>query len=846
MDDRELLREQAKFLGMSEEVYLGASVAERNVAKARHVRFLKGRLRKKGMGEEEIEVEVAKQMAEFPQQVRTNSAEIRARKKASKKVPKKVSKQVPNNTPKPSDDDDEEEPPYEQQGDVRVYHEGGTMPPTEPKERRDGPTVGPITELARPPDLVGDRAPRTLTDLYARWPLGDDPNFFLRVERTLPKTHHGVSVSGYIGDIREKISEATLQKMLGGREYKLTLYGPDPRLSSQREYNSEPRIKALTDPILLVVPVLPPVLNPLSGPKEERVAMSMNPFAPTAAPTSPADAQIHRANTNFFGDVLKLSREEDRRRQAETQQVTTNLLSYMTETQKAQHEQSVKEAERREEALQKQIAELKAQVSKEKDAQNTVAAQVAQVERENQKSFMSFVEKMGPDKAAEIDRLTKYYESQLDVMRRAFDDQLRSLRERHDSDLRRADERLKETESKYQHLLEQERGQSRTMLEGERAQWTRRESDLRTQMKEQTEAERNMASQRIADMKERHEEALRQMEKAHERELRTIKESSETRTTVTDQTHKMSLSQLEGRLEEAKEEVERLKQQLEEANDLPAQLEKMQQQAEILGYEKKDANEPKTAMERFAATAGAGLGQLMQNAGDWLPQMMEKRQQQQVRALPPGQRQVPPQQQQQQRAVPPSGDRRTPGAQWAAANVHVRPQRPEPMGFEPDVKPNHPTATSGEPMTTAAKRVVPAAAAPQNVTETAQKEIPVNGQSAPAQPLKIPQKFEEVFGVEGTLQLLQQAENSVRGQVDAYGFATLLVGQFPDAAEMLVKQFTVEEVVAAVEGIPGTEASPLLRRDGKKWLASLFSSAKKLLAERTAANSAESVPQTTS
>lgn len=836
--DKELLQQQAEFLGLSPEAYFQCSEAERKVAKQRFERKFRTTLKRnnKKLTAEEVNEAVRGKMSEFPQLVFTNSKEIRARRASSTEVI-----QV---------DDEDEEEPFEVQEGVRVYHEGGTKPPKEPKERRDGPTLGPIQERERPTaDLVGDRAPRTLNDLYARWPLGDDPHFFLRVERTAPKKFHGVDVAGFIGEIRYKVTESELQQLLGGREYKLTLYGPDPRGLSDGEGN--PLIKALTDPILLTVPVLPPVLNALR--KEEGTAdMTMNPFAPTAAPpTTPADAQIHRANAGFFADMVKLQREDVRRREDVSQQAATSLMSYMTETTKAQQEQARQEAQRRDGEYQNQIRELKEQLKSEKEAQTTVATQVAQAKDDANKSFMSFVEKMGPDKEAEIRRLSDYYNNQLGIVRQTYEDQLRAMRDRHEGDLRRADERLKDSETKYQHLLEQERTQGRTSIEQERSQWSQREADLRTQMKEQLESERASSSQRIADLKERHEAEVKQLERAHERELRTLKDSSETRTSVSDQTHQITVGQLEAQLQEAKEEVERLRQEVEDAKDLPAQLEKMTHQAELLGYEKKDANEPKTAMERFAVTAGAGFAQLMQNAGDWVPAMMASRQQQPVRGVLPQQRQP---QQPPQRSAPASQQpqRRTRGAQWAAEGVQVRRPRAEPMGFDPNpqaaptpTSPPLPTQAAPEPAPES-NQVVTTHEEQQNTPAVQQQESsPVNGQSE-QQAIPLPPKFVKTFGAEASLQFLQQAEEAVKSQVNPYAFSTFMVNSFPDGARVLIENFTVGEILEAVRGIPGTEASPLLRRDGKKWVEGLFRSVKKALADQavTASKPAESVPQT--
>src|SRR5690606_9741859 len=79
-------------------------------------------------------------------------------------------------------DSDEGAPPVSADGipDLRlrassplpVYTDAPDVPPDEPDPlRRQGVTVGPIRETERAPDLVGERKPRTLTDLYARWPV---------------------------------------------------------------------------------------------------------------------------------------------------------------------------------------------------------------------------------------------------------------------------------------------------------------------------------------------------------------------------------------------------------------------------------------------------------------------------------------------------------------------------------------------------------------------------------------------------------------------------------------------------------------------------------------------------
>lgn len=87
-------------------------------------------------------------------------------------------------------------PPEEEDNDgfdeMPVYADAPEVPPDDPDPlRRNGITVGPVRELHEPPpDLAGDKKPRTLVDLYARWPVGDQEHY-LRVERKQPKTFQG-------------------------------------------------------------------------------------------------------------------------------------------------------------------------------------------------------------------------------------------------------------------------------------------------------------------------------------------------------------------------------------------------------------------------------------------------------------------------------------------------------------------------------------------------------------------------------------------------------------------------------------------------------------------------------
>lgn len=865
MPSNETLKKQAAFLGVPEPVYLSCSRLERGAAKARFVRKLRSEATQKKLDPDE---HVAEKMQEFPEEedlVKTSSSEIRKiLKKKQAKARYRPSTEVIDDT---GDDDEEEEDeeeddeevpikrrgrpkgsknrpkvseappipvkkkvnpervlPYVDTEGVKVYHNMGDDPPQEEDPmRRDGPTVGPIEERERPPDFVGDRPPRTLTDLYARWPIAQDPQFFLRIERTKPKRWQGLDVAGFVGEIRgQTISEAEIQRRYGGQEYEITLYGPDPR----GKVDSENRaiIKSLTNPITLTVPVIPPV--PTALPMQDTAAATamnnMNPFGPVMqAPTTTADANIHKSNTSLFQEVYKLNTAEQHRREQESMKMTSGIMSFMQNTQQSQLQTAEKEKERLDKQWQARYEELRAIHEREVSEQRKVWEQekrdllkkieeTAQTKDANHSEVLKIMEKLGPDKEAEVKRLGENYTQQMDTLRRSNEEHVRSLKERHDSDLKRAEERVKEVETNYRHLLEQERTQSRAMLENERSQWTHRESALREQMKEQTSNERTLSEQRVQDMKERHDAELRQIKDSYDREIRSLKESFDIRFTVSKETSNMTLQQAKDRQEQLQQEMERLREEMEEAKDLTLQLERAKQQAELLGYEKKDANEPKNALERFASMAGAGVGQMFSQANEWLPKALEARKQQQQQPQP--QRALPQQQHPNMAAIRRPPVNRDRGVQWATAGVSTeevsQPQGSVPSPVQPNPEPVQATETSSQQQ--------PPAAAPQAAEQ-------------PAGANTLPEKYFKYFTPEAIFGFFQQSEQAVSLGMDASVFAEAMVGQFREGANTLVQHFTPTEVVETLKNFPGAEISPLLRRDGQRWLEQLWKELEKQL-----------------
>lgn len=873
MASRELLTAQAMFLGKSPEIYLRASDSLRADILEQHLAKLRKNAKQSPYQSEAEYIE--RNMRDFPRTEadlklqKTNSAEIKKRRGRSPKVRPPVEIEEP-----PQEEEKAElEPPYEIQNNVRVYHDMGDVGEFQgvDKMQRDGISVGPILETDKPVDLVGDRPPRTLTDLYSRWPIEADPQYFLRLERTKPKQYQGVNVAGFVGEIRgRKITEVDISHRFGGSEYKITLYGPDPRGRTDEE--NRIKIKALTEPITLTVPVYPPIMTTIADNLEN--TRTMNPFGPVVAPpTTAGDASIHKANAGFFSEAMKMMKDDFVKQNATSSQATSQIISVISESSKSQLEMLQQQAKQREEALLKQIVELRDDVKRAQLEKGTVATEVSRAKDEANTQLLKYMEKLTPDKQAEIARLQSYYDSQIENMRRSHEDQMKALKEANQvaldrlvetnkAHVERLEARNRDVETQYRLLLEQERSQAARLLEQERTQsskqlelergqWVTREAQLRDQLRDQSATERDLSAQRIADLKERHAEEIKNLERSHERELRSLRDSADVKLTVSKDTSALMIKQAEERLKDAQEEAERAREEAEDAKDITKHLERAEKTAELLGYEKKDASEPKGPWERLAATAGAGVSQLFASADQWLPAVMAQRAAAQAAAAQQ-QQQRPPQQLQGPQRVRPGQQSpmaqqpqqpRQGGVEWARRGAQVRPRTaPAPVAPVQGPPPGFREEIVAPPMASPPPEVMSTAATPlqqrgdASLSQPPPEFVQNGGKSEEEEEIpnvQFPEKFQQFFPNEAMIGFLMQAERSVRDQVDPTGFATLMVQMYADGAKTMVDNFEPSELLEVVEQ-QGNSQSPLLRRDGRKWIDRLWKAIRKELQSQSA------------
>lgn len=80
-----------------------------------------------------------------------------------------------------------------------------------------------VSDPSPEPDALKDR---TLSDLWAKYPVGIDPQFEIRIERRTPKFYMGVKTDGHLETIYQPIDETYVLDKWGGGSYWVRVAGP--------------------------------------------------------------------------------------------------------------------------------------------------------------------------------------------------------------------------------------------------------------------------------------------------------------------------------------------------------------------------------------------------------------------------------------------------------------------------------------------------------------------------------------------------------------------------------------------------------------------------------------------
>lgn len=806
--DRQLLAE-SKLYNVPYKAYLEMSKRERGAVKATWTRNLRHEAKRRGVDGDEFVV----MSEEERERVRKEYPERPPPAKKARTVDDVITARVGQLAENVDED---------LQRESDTFSRGSDVPATETDpDRRDRPTLGDVRPVGND-DLVGWEPPKNLLDIFSRYTIGDGQHF-VRVERLEPRIYQQLPCSGYLGQIREPMTEEQFHSFYGGRIYELRVYGPDTR-GRQDPVTGQPLIKPKTEPFRYTVPMFPPNLAALPGmnPKKntgDPMHPFANIFAPNALPTTQADASMHKSNLDFLSHVVDRSNETTRELRRELQAkggTDVEVLKVVSDQSSRAAEASQKAADAREERLLQQVQD-------ERESRKELAAkldrlqeQMATAPRESpMKDAAELLKVTNPGQNAEqqLARQNEAHRSEIASLKESHRDAIETLKSSHkdamDTIKGRQEDELKQNRARTEDL---ERNYKQRLDDVEK-RYRDREQEHRDAMDTMRRDERQLADQRVKDTEKRFEDRIADMKVQQERELRMQTEQHQTRIETTKSNLDLQISNL-------KEKSKRLEEDLAEARDEAAAagnpvevLEKQEKIAAALGYKKEDKDGPQTAGERFAATAGMGLGKALEDIGTWLPKAAEAFNRRQAlggpavapQGLPPG-RPGPG----QQRPV------RGPGGPGARRAVAWSTQGSIPItDHRPNIPPEAPPITvqpSPEPA------VAPApehpAAEPQQQHEPQQAPPDVSG--VPDSPLLA------LFPPEVMVAFRGEVEMCIDAGMPAEEFAQRFVARFPDAARMLVTEFKPELLEQVVQGMPNGQNSNILRRDGKRWVEKLW------------------------
>lgn len=803
--DRHLLAE-ANLYGIQYAAYIEMSPRERGAVKQKWTMKLRAEARRRNVDPDDFvsmsEDAREEARAQYPEVVRPKAPSVR--KTRPVEVAEVVDEELSSSTVDHEDDEEEDE--------ETVHSTAAAVPATEgdPKMRTQ-PTLGDIRPTDNE-DLSGWSQPKNLSDVYSRYTIGDGQHF-IRVERLEPKVFQQIPCSGYLGEIRERITEEQFNMIYGGRLYMMQVYGPDPK-GRRDPMSGLPIIKSKTDPFKYTVPVIPPNLSMLPGrfptTKQEP---RMNSFpqifsnAQPSLPTTPADATMHKSTLDF---TLSMFKEKETLRTELGNQQSAVVAKAIEATERA--------AASREETLKEQLtAEREARKTLEQKMEKFIAEHPQASPLKDAGEFLKAAGGAGQNPEAQVTRLQQMHAEELTRLREAHRDAVESLKTRHEDELKRNRDRLDDVERTYKTKISDVESRSTERVTDAERRMRERENELRSELERVRADERSVADRRVQEKTEQFNERLADLTKQHERELRMAQSNHDVKTETQKGGLELQIVNLKEKISRLDEELEEAREEARQAGDPVAVMKKAKEQAKLMGYEEKDENAPQTAGERFAAMAGMGLGKAMETMDKWVPEVVKTlvdRPQPlggpaatpQRRALPPGQGQ----------AQNPARQQRGPSKRavaWASAgSVPLTEQATIP-----------PDAPSPQPAAAQVQEVPSQQAAPASAPPAAPQpqQEPQQQQAAPQQ-MPATNRLRQVFPDEIIRQFRAEVEQAINVGFGADMFARKFHEGYPGPSIAMVSVYKPEDLFAEVESMPDGALSPILRRDGRRWVEKLW------------------------
>lgn len=794
-----------------------------NLAKGRAARDAKLAEKKRAEAEGKTLEDVARKYA--PEKAEADEA--------APEPPRKPRVMTPRNVQPPVRDEEDDPAPVEELADrLKMYSmTGAAVPPPETnRDFADGMTM----EVH---DFAGDaQAPKTIEDLFAIAPVGDG-QYYISVDRRTPKTWGSVQCAGTQRSITRYMTREDFAADYGGGTYTLILYGPPRRGQMVDPNTGRPRVKALTPPITVTVPVgtYPPNLQAAILDDEHyndedsdmRYGPGFNAPRPgNGRPTTVADARMFEAQLSFEERIQQRNEERERelRQQASALPGTLTPMVEMMQKQNEQHMHSMqREFAERDRVLREQLARERAE--RERIEERAVEQANLDARRPSETTALGDalskllgVMKNDGTKGEEIARLTEA--AAKDRERLMQQHQQESARvadtyERRAKDAEeRADRRVKEAEERAEARIKEGVERSDRRVQEAKDDAKRQVDDVRTHLNARLEDERRNHDRDLAAKNDSWQARLENQKAMYENRISTLGEE---------------IGRLRG-------EVERFRKEAEENKDLPTQIQRFTATAEAIGFSKDggggDDDEPKdwkSMLGRIGLDLVQQLPQLMESASNTVRNIRGQSPQEQYAVQQAQYQQMMEAAQAQPRALRgrdgavlqsgplPWGTED--GPEYMGVAEYQEPVYPVPP---PAPSPHHvqapPEMREAPPQAAPVPRPAPARQVPAPAPPPRPAPAPA---AAPAEAMSISD--------EQILQFTPVLQTALEQDANPEEFAEQFVESVgPQMARQIAASITPQRIAAAVQRQPGGSQNPLVRRDGQKFLRELWDSVRKI------------------
>ncbi len=398
--------------------------------------------------------------------------------------------------------------------------------PADEEEEKEKEVALP-RELPRPSENQ-----KTLSSVLSKYGIGENPQFYLQLHRTLPKYFPGgMQAHGYIDEYRQPITEEYISSEYGGGTYSVKVYGPNPKGPSGNTIYASVTVEVAG----------PPNADRLARSVRAKLDQAATPaIGPSVVGPPMASAEnpsLAAAAMKMASELSEREREERHRvedRQASGLEAAKAMYAPIVESEKrrtedvlkSEREKSAMERSHLEERLRESRAEMQSLQAKVDSLMNNGQSVSSELERilplikgdggaaaaaaaeTSARSSEKITESILGRHQIEIESIHKQHQSMLDSMRGAHSSELSSMRDAHAREIEAERSAGRMREQRHEETLKAEREERRRDQELYRKTADDRDERWKERMEDQSQNLRTTWESRVETQKTNYESQL--------------------------------------------------------------------------------------------------------------------------------------------------------------------------------------------------------------------------------------------------------------------------------------------------------------------------------------------------